>query len=146
MPTSDARTLRDRMTKAVRDYEGHLLRLESQLRVLRGKAKRAGADVQAKLAEVLARAEQEAQRARDLGSTALEGLARATETAQSSLADLKNRLEEVGAGGASAVVRGREVVRRATIEAKAIRHGVRVGIRMAKRVARRTKAGTRAES
>jgi hypothetical protein len=38
------------------------------------------------------------------------------------------------------MAKGKEVVRRATIEAKAIRHGVRVGLRVARRVSRRTKA------
>jgi hypothetical protein len=36
---------------------------------------------------------------------------------------------------------GRDVVRRATIEAKALRHGVKVGLRVARRASKRAKAG-----
>jgi hypothetical protein len=128
------------MAGVVREYERHLLRLEGQLRVLRGKAERAGEDVQAKLAELLTQAEREVETARELGRTALAGLERAAEAARTCLTDLTSRLDDVEAARQSAVARGRAVVRRATIEAKAIRHGVRVGLRMARRVSRRTKA------
>jgi hypothetical protein len=37
------------------------------------------------------------------------------------------------------VSKGKEVVRKATIEAKALRHGVKVGLRVARRVSRRVK-------
>jgi hypothetical protein len=89
---------------------------------------------------LLTQAEREVETARELGRTALAGLERAAETARTCLADLKNRLDDVEAGIPAAVAKGRAVVRRATIEAKAIRHGVRVGLRVARRVSRRVKA------
>ena len=52
--------------------------------------------------------------------------------------DLRSRMAEAGAP--NVVEKGRAAVRRATIEAKALRHGVKVGIRVARRVSRRTKA------
>lgn len=140
MATPDVRRLRHQMAGVVREYEGHLLRLEAQLRVLRGKAERAGDEVQATLAGLLAQAEQEMEAARELGRTALAGLERAAEAARTCLTDLKSRLDAAEAGRQGAVARGRAVVRRATIEAKAIRHGVRVGLRVARRVSRRTRA------
>ncbi len=140
MAIPEVRRLRNRMAGVVREYEGHLLRLEDQLRVLRGKAERAGEEVQAHLAGLLAQTEQEMEAARELGRTALGGLERAADAARTCLADLKSRLDDVEAGRQGAVARGRAVVRRATIEAKAIRHGVRVGLRVARRVSRRTKA------
>lgn len=140
MATPEVRRLRHQMAGVVREYEGHLLRLEDRLRALRAKAERAGEDVQAKLAGLLTQTEREMEAARELGRTALAGLARAAEAARTCLADLTSRLDEVEAGRQSAVVKGRAVVRRAAIEAKAIRHGVRVGLRVARRVSRRTKA------
>jgi hypothetical protein len=128
------------MAGLVREYETHLLRLESRLLVLRAKAQRAGEETQAKLSSLLTQAEREVETARELGRTALAGLERAAETARTCLADLKNRLDDVEAGIPAAVAKGRAVVRRATIEAKAIRHGVRVGLRVARRVSRRVKA------
>lgn len=139
MATPGVRGLRHRMAGVVREYEGHLLRLEDQLRVLRAKAERAGEDAQAKLAGLLTQAEREMETARELGRTALAGLEHATDAARTCLTDLKSRLDDVEAGRQGAVAKGRAVVRRATIEAKAIRHGVRVGLRVARRVSRRTK-------
>ena len=140
MAIPEVRRLRHQMAGVVREYEGHLLRLEGQLRILRTKAGRAGEDVQATLAGLLTQAEREMEAARELGRTALSGLERAAEAARTCLSDLKSRLDDVEAGRRDAVARGRAVVRRATIEAKAIRHGVRVGLRVARRVSRRTRA------
>jgi hypothetical protein len=128
------------MAGLVREYEGQLLRLEGQLLVLRAKAQRAGEEAQAKLSGLLTQAEREVEAARELGRTALAGLERAAEAARTCLADLKSRLDDVESGMPAAVAKGRAVVRRATIEAKAIRHGVRVGLRVARRVSRRVKA------
>jgi phage shock protein A len=140
MATPEVRRLRHQVAAAVREYEGHLLRLEGQLLVLRAKAQRAGDQTQAKLAGFLAQAERDVEAARELGRTALAGLERATDAARTCLTGLKGRLEEVEAGLPAAMAKGKEVVRRATIEAKAIRHGVRVGLRVARRVSRRTRA------
>ena len=140
MAIPEVRRLRHQMAEVVREYEGHLLRLEGQLRILRTKAGRAGEDVQATLAGLLTQAERDMEAARELGRTALSGLERAAEAARTCLSDLKSRLDDVEAGRRDAVARGRAVVRRATIEAKAIRHGVRVGLRVARRVSRRTRA------
>jgi phage shock protein A len=140
MATPEVRRLRHQVAATVREYEGHLLRLEGQLLVLRAKAQRAGEETQAKLAGFLAQAERDVEAARELGRTALAGLERATEAARTCLTDLKGRLEEVESGLPAAMAKGKGVVRRATIEAKAIRHGVRVGLRVARRVSRRTKA------
>jgi len=140
MATPEVRRLRHQVAATVREYEGHLLRLEGQLLVLRAKAQRAGEETQAKLAGFLAQAERDVEAARELGRTALAGLERATEAARTCLTDLKGRLEEVESGLPAAMAKGKDFVRRATIEAKAIRHGVRVGLRVARRVSRRTKA------
>jgi hypothetical protein len=140
MATPEVRRLRHQMTGVVREYEGHLLRLEGQLLVLRAKARRAGDDAQVTLTRLLAQAEGEVEAARELGRTALAGLERATDAARTCLTDLKNRLDTAEAGVPGAVAKGRAVVRRATIEAKALRHGVRVGLRVARRVSRRVKA------
>ena len=140
MATPDVRRLRHQMAATLREYEGHLLQLEGQLLALRAKAQRAGEDAQVKLAGFLAEAERNVETARELGRTALGGLERATDAARTCLTELKGRLEEFESGLPTAVAKGKEVVRRATIEAKAIRHGVRVGLRVARRVSRRTKA------
>jgi hypothetical protein len=139
MATPDVKKLRQKMAGVVREYEGHLLQLEGRLLVLRGKAQRAGADAQVTLTRVLDKAEGEVEAARELGRAALAGLERAAEAARTCLKDLKGRLETAEAGVPGAVAKGRAVVRRATIEAKALRHGVRVGLRVARRVSRRVK-------
>jgi hypothetical protein len=140
MATPEMRKVRQELAKLMREYEKHLVRLESQLVVLRAKARQAGEDARAKLSGLLEQAEREVEAARELGRSALVGLERAAEGARTCLADLKSRLADVEAGVPSAVARGRAVVRRATIEAKAIRHGVRVGLRVARRVSKRAKA------
>lgn len=139
MATPEVRKLRNQMAGMVREYEGHLLRLEGQLLVLRAKAARAGEDAGARFAGLLAEAEREAGAAKELGRSALGGLERAAEAAKRCLADLQNRFEEANAKTPTVVAKGKAVVRRATIEAKALRHGVRVGLRVARRVSRRTK-------
>jgi hypothetical protein len=139
MATPEVRKLRLQMAGMVREYEGHLLRLEGQLLVLRAKAARAGADAGARFAGLLAEAEREAEAAKELGRSALGGLERAAEAAKRCLADLQNRFEEAKAETPTVVAKGKAVVRRATIEANALRHGVRVGLRVARRVSRRTK-------
>ena len=140
MATPEVRRLRHQMAAKVREYEGHLLRLEGHVLALRAKTQRAGDEAKAKLAGLLAQAERDAETARELGRTALTGLERATEVARTCLTELKGRLEEAESRLPAAIAKGRDVVRRATIEAKALRHGVRVGLRVARRVSRRTKA------
>jgi hypothetical protein len=140
MATPEVRKLRHQIAGMVREYEGHLLRLEGHLLVLRAKAARAGADAGARFAGLLAEAERETAAAKDLGRSALAGLERAAEAVKRSLADLQNRFEEANAGTPTVVAKGKAVVRRATIEAKALRHGVRVGLRVARRASRRTKS------
>jgi hypothetical protein len=140
MATPEIRRMRNQMAGLLREYEGHLLRLEGQLQILRGKVQRAGEDARAKLSDLLVQAEREVEAAREMGRTALTGLERATETARTCAADLKSRFAGVRVRVPSAVAKGRAAVRRATIEAKALRHGVRVGFRVARRVSRRTKA------
>jgi hypothetical protein len=140
MATPEVRKLRHQMAGMVREYEGHLLRLEGQLLVLRAKAARAAEGAGARFAGLLAEAEREAEAAKELGRSALGGLERAADAAKRCLADLQSRLEEANAAPPTVVAKGKAVVRRATIEAKALRHGVRVGLRVARRVSRRTKS------
>jgi len=80
-----------------------------------------------------------AEAAKELGRSALGGLERAADAAKRCLAALQNRFEEANTETSTVVAKGKAVVRRATIEAKALRHGVRVGLRVARRVSRRTK-------
>lgn len=141
MATVKARGYRRKVMGKLREYEGHLLRLEGQLLILRGKADRATGEAQITLSRLLADVEREAEAVRSAGRTALEALERAAQAGQAFLDQMKNRLAEVQAAAPGVVEKGRAVVRRATIEAKALRHGVRVGLRVARRVSRRVKAG-----
>jgi hypothetical protein len=59
---------------------------------------------------------------------------------QTFLEQIKGRLAEVEVPPPSVVAKSREALRRATIEAKALRHGVKVGLRVAKRASKRAKA------
>jgi len=138
MATEEVRGLRHQMAGKVREYEGHLMRLEGQLLVLRGRVDRAAGDAATDLSSLLAQTEREVEAAREVGRAALVGLERATDATSACLEQLKSRMAEAGAP--NVVEKGRAAVRRATIEAKALRHGVKVGIRVARRVSRRTKA------
>jgi hypothetical protein len=140
MASLEMRGFRRQVLGKLREYEGHLLRLEGQLMILRGKAERTTGEGQVKLGRFLTEMEGEAERVRAAGRAALEGLERAAKAGQDFLDKVKERLTEAEAIAPSFVAKGRSVVRRATIEAKAIRHGVRVGMRVARRVSRRTKS------
>jgi hypothetical protein len=125
----------------LREYEGHLLRLEGQLMILRGKAERATGEGQAKLGHLLTEVEREAEGVRNAGRAAIEGLERAVQAGRAFLDQMKGKLAEAEAAAPTVVAKGRAVVRRAAIEAKALRHGVKVGLRVARRASRRVKAG-----
>jgi uncharacterized protein YjbJ (UPF0337 family) len=141
MATMEMRGFQRQVLGKLREYEGHLKRLEGHLLVLRGRAERTTGEVQVKLGQMLADVEREAEGVRAAGRAALEGLERAVAAGQAFMDQVKGRLAEVEALAPTVVARSREVVRRATIEAKALRHGVRVGLRVARRVSKRAKAG-----
>jgi uncharacterized protein YjbJ (UPF0337 family) len=141
MVTFQLRGFRRQVLGKLREYEGQVKRLEGQLLVLRGRAERATGEAQEKLGKLLAEVEREAEAARGAGQAALEGLDRAAAAGQSFLEAVKGRLAEVKITAPSVVAKSREALRRATIEAKALRHGVKVGMRVAKRASKRAKAG-----
>ncbi len=141
MATLEMRGFQRQVLGKLREYEGHLKRLEGQLMILRGRADRATGEAQVKLGQMLADVEREAEGVRAAGRAALDGLERAARAGQVFLDQMKGRLAEVEEIAPAVVSKGREVVRRATIEAKALRHGVKVGLRVARRASRRAKAG-----
>ena len=140
MGTFEMRGFQRQVLGKLREYEGNVKRLEGQLMILRGKAERATGEAQEKLGHLLAEVEHEAEGVRGAGRAALEGLERAAAAGQAFLDQMKGRLAEVEISAPAVVAKGREVVRRATIEAKALRHGVRVGLRVARRASKRAKA------
>jgi uncharacterized protein YjbJ (UPF0337 family) len=141
MATLKTRGFQRQVLGKLREYEGHLKRLEGQLMILRGRAERATGEGQVKLGQVLADVEREAEGMRAAGRATLDGLERAVAAGQAFLDQMKGRLAEVEGLAPTVVSKGREVVRRATIEAKALRHGVKVGLRVARRASKRAKAG-----
>jgi hypothetical protein len=144
MATAEARGFRRQMASKLREFEGQLLTLEGQLLILRSKAERVTGEAQTKLAALLTQAEREAAALQRAGKTALEGLGRAVEAGQGALEQVKARIQDAEALLPPMTEKGRSVLRRATIEAKAVRHGVKVGLRVARRVAKRTRAGREA--
>jgi uncharacterized protein YjbJ (UPF0337 family) len=141
MATLEMRGYRRQVLGKLREYEGHVKRLEGQLLILRGRAQRATGEAQEKLGQLLAEVEREAEVVRSTGRAALEGLERAVTAGQTFLGQIKGRLAEVEALAPSVVAKGRSAVRRAAIEARALRHGVKVGLRVARRASKRAKAG-----
>lgn len=141
MATMEMRGFRRQVLGKLREYEGHVKRLEGQLMILRGRAERATGEAQEKLGKLLTEVEREAEGVRGAGRTALEGLERAVAAGQAFLNQLKGRAAELETMAPTVVAKGREAMRRAAIEAKALRHGVKVGLRVARRVSRRAKAG-----
>jgi hypothetical protein len=140
MTTLEMRGFRRQVLGKLREYEGHVKRLEGQLMILRGRAQRATGEAQEKLGKLLGDIEREAEVIRGAGQTALEGLERAVAAGRGYLDQIKDRLAEVEVLPPSVVTKGREAVRRASIEARALRHGVKVGLRVAKRASKRAKA------
>ena len=140
MMSMEMRGFRRQVLGKLREYEGYLKRLEGHILVLRGRAERATGEAQEKLGKLLADVEREAEATRNTGRVALEGLERAVTAGQGLLEQVKNQLAELEVAPPSIVAKSREALRRATIEAKALRHGVKVGIRIAKRASKRTKA------
>jgi len=140
MATLEMKGFRRQVLGKLREYEGHVKRLEGQLMILRGRAERATGEAQEKLGKLLTEVEREAEGVRGAGRTALEGLEHAVAAGHAFLDQVKGRLAEVEAAAPQLVSKGREAVRRATIEAKALRHGVRVGLRVARRTSKRAKA------
>jgi hypothetical protein len=141
MAESEARGIRRQMASKLREYEGHLLKLEGELLILRSKAGRVAGDVQARVAQLLADVEHEAEGLRRAGQTALDGLGRAVQSGQTAADRVRGLLAEAERWLPPAEAAGREILRRAAIEAKAVRHGVRVGLRVARRTSRRVRAG-----
>jgi uncharacterized protein YjbJ (UPF0337 family) len=139
MATLEMRGYRRQLLGKLREYEGQIKRLEGHLLILRGKAERATGEAQEKLGKILTEVEREAEVVRVAGRAALEGLERAVSAGREFLDMVKSRLAEVEISIPSVVVKSREALRRATIEAKALRHGVKVGLRVAKRASRRAK-------
>jgi hypothetical protein len=125
----------------LREYEGHVKRVEGQLLILRGKAERAGSEAAEKLGQILADLERDAEGVRQAGRAAVEGMERAVAAGQGFLERLKGRLEEAELAAPGVLAKSRAAVRRATIEARALRHGVRVGLRVARRTAKQKKIG-----
>ena len=140
MGAMEMRGFRRQVLGKLHQYEGHLLKLEGQLKILRGRAERATGEAQIKLGEILSEVERGVDGVRGAGLAALEGLERAAETGQALMGQMKGRLSDVEAAVPTVVAKGRAVVKRATIEAKALRHGVKVGLRVARRVSKRVKA------
>lgn len=140
MTTWEMRGFRRQVMGKLREYEGHVKRLEGQLLLLRGRAERATGEAQERLGKLLAEVEREAEGVRQAGRLALEGLERAVAAGHTFLEGVKGRLAELKVPPPSVVTKSREALRRAAIEAKALRHGVKVGIRVAKRASRRARA------
>jgi len=141
MATLEMRGFQRQVLGKLREYEGHLKRLEGQLMILRGRAERATGEGQVKLGQILTEVERQAEGVRAAGRAALEGLERAVSAGQTFVDQMKVRLAEVEAIAPTVVFKGRAAVRRATIEARALRHGVKVGLRVARRASKRAKAG-----
>ncbi len=139
MATLEMRGYRRQVLGKLREYEGQVKRLEGQLLILRGKAQRATGEAQEKLGKILTEIEREAEGVRVAGRAALEGLERAVSAGRGFLGLVKERLAEVEIPPPSVVAKSREALRRATIEARALRHGVKVGLRVAKRASKRAK-------
>jgi uncharacterized protein YjbJ (UPF0337 family) len=139
MASLEMRGYRRQVLGKLREYEGQVKRLEGQLLILRGKAERTTGEVQEKVGKLLAEVEREAEVVRVAGRAALEGLERAVSSGRGFLELVKSRLAEVEIPPPSVVAKSREALRRATIEAKALRHGVKVGMRVAKRASKRAK-------
>jgi len=116
MATEEVRKLRHQMAGKVREYEGHLMRLEGQLLVLRARVGRAAGDAVAGLASLLAQTEREVEVAREVGRAALAGLERATDATSACLEQLKSRMAEAGAP--NVVEKGRAVARRVSRRVK----------------------------
>ena len=140
MATLEMRGFRRQVLGKLREYEGHVKRLEGQLMILRGRAERATGEAQEKLGKLLAEVEREAEGVRGAGRVALEGFERAVAAGQTFLAQIKGRLADIQVPPLSVAAKSREALRRASIEARALRHGVKVGLRVAKRVSKRAKA------
>ncbi len=94
MATEEVRKLRSQMASKVREYEGHLMRVEGLLLVLRARVGRAAGDAAAGLASLLAQAEPEVEATREAGRAALAGLERATDATSACLEQLKTRMAE----------------------------------------------------
>ena len=141
MVSLELKGFRRQILGKLREYEGHVKRLEGHLMILRGRAERATGEAQQKVGQLLTEVEREIEGLRGTGRAALEGLERATTAGQAFLDQIKARLTEVESMAPSVVAKGRAAVRRASIEARALRHGVKVGLRVARRASKRAKAG-----
>jgi hypothetical protein len=125
------RRWRQQLIGKVQEYEGLLAEAEAELTAAR---KRLGQD----FGTWAEQAKQAIAEAREAGRKALADIEQSAARLRGMVAELAARKGTPSEAGLSET--GRKVVRRATIEAKALRHGVKVGLRMARRVSKRTKA------
>ena len=124
------RRWRQQLIGKVQEYEGLLAEAESELTAAR---KRVGQD----FGTWAEQAKQAIAEAREAGRKALADIEQSATQLRGMVAELAARKGTPSEAGLSET--GRKVVRRATIEAKALRHGVKVGLRMARRVSKRAK-------
>ena len=95
MTTMEMRGFRRQVLGKLREYEGHMKRLEGQLLILRGRAERATGEGQEKLGKLLVEVERETESVRAAGRLALEGLGHAVATGQAFLEQMKGRLADM---------------------------------------------------
>ncbi len=129
------RQWRHELIGKIQEYERLLADAEAQLTTARKRA-------ETEFGPWVERAKQAIGHARELGHKALGDVDQAARMLRALVEEFKDRESAIGEAGLSET--GRKVVRRAQIEAKALRHGVKVGLRMARRVSRRGKAKTKA--
>jgi hypothetical protein len=139
MASVELQGFRRQLLATLHEYEGYLKQVEGKLLVLRSRAERATGETAAQVTAALGELEREAELIRGAGLQAMERLGRAVEVAKAGLARARVQVVEDGPTPARLLSKGKEAVNKATIEAKALRHGIKVGLRVARRVSKRVK-------
>jgi len=121
------------------EYEGYLMQVEGKLLALRARMDRARGGAADRLSPVVTDLEHEIEEIKAAGLQALERLGHAAELGKAGLERVKTQLAGEETTPASLLLKGKEAVHKAAIEAKALRHGVKVGLRVARRVSKRVK-------
>ena len=126
---------RRRLEGQIAEYAGILLEIEGRLIRMRGRVKRTAGDAQARLASAIEQMESDYRKVAEGWQAILKGLDHTITSGREVAREAINRADAVLAEGSTLLTGPANALRRARVEATALRKGLKVGFRRGRRLA-----------